>query len=682
MRNFTVAAEDLYRGARFETPPEAGGSLRLLIPAEGGGILLPPLAGCAERYFSFCVEALEDHSVPLELLFHLKSEEGDGARERGNAHVNHGVRFGIMPRFPLRIVIDLQWLDGRVLFPGHDPGELKVVWMGGRIERDDVGRVSLESRPSFHDIRLKISELCLSGRRPGPGPLPRQKLIDEFGQDKQKNWPGKTRNLGELREKLMEGLALPDAYGVPGRDLYGGRADRPLAEGSGFFSKIKQEGRWHLVDPLGNSFFSLGPTCVNLHPDCRVDELEELLDWLPPRNDPVYQDMYAERPWPEAGSGGRRNCRVFSFAAANLYRVFGESWREKWGTLMVRRLKAAGLNTLGNWSDPALFGRAKLPYVCALAAFPETEQKIFRDFPDVLSGEYAENAERCAKDLEQRRDDPWMIGYFLRNEPAWAFVNGLLIADEVLYNPAPTACKEELISFLGEKYKSSQALSAAWNHSFSSFDDLRRPLRGASGLSPQARSDQREFSRILLNAYVGIPSRACRKADPHHLNLGMRWAWISDPDLVTGWENFDVFSINCYDADPTGALDHVRALGVDLPVMIGEFHFGALDRGLSATGLKGTLNQRERARAYRYYVDRVAAHPQGAGCHWFQCYDQFPLGRFDGENYNIGLFDICSLPQEEMMEAVRACSENLYAVAEGGLPPFPGAAEFIPMIAF
>jgi hypothetical protein len=585
-----------------------------------------------------------------------------------------------MPRFPVRIVIDLQWMDGHVLFPGHEPGELKVVWMGGRVEPEDLRKVSLETRSSFHDVTLRISGLCLDNRKPEPCPLPDQKLIDEFGQYKRKDWPGKTRSLEELKIRLEGALKLPDAYGIPGWDIYGGGADRPLAPASGFFSRIKKDGRWNLVDPAGNAFFSVGPDCVNVHPDCRVDKLEALVDWLPARDDPAYQAMYADRRWPESGYEGRDNCRVFSFAGANLYRVFGEDWREKWAVLITRQLKAGGLNTIANWSDPALFG--VMPYVTALGRFPETKQKIFRDFPDVLSGEYAEDAERCAADLERRRDDPWMIGYFLRNEPAWAFVNNIVIADEVLYNPAPTVCKAGLIQFLMEKYKSPQALSLAWNHPFSSFDDLRRPLQNASLLSAASRADQREFSRRLLNAYVTIPSRACRKHDPNHMNLGMRWAWISDPDVVTGWENFDVFSINCYSDDPTAALDNVCTLGVDLPVMIGEFHFGALDLGLTATGLKGTIDQKERGKAYRYYCDRAAAHPNGVGCHWFQCYDQFPLGRFDGENYNIGLFDVCSLPNGEMMRAIRACSENIYRVAEGSAGPFSGAAVYIPMIAF
>ena len=105
-------------------------------------------------------------------------------------------------------------------------------------------------------------------------------------------------------------------------------------------------------------------------------------------------------------------------------------------------------------------------------------------------------------------------------------------------------------------------------------------------------------------------------------------------------------------------------LGVDLPVMIGEFHFGALDTGLSATGLEGVLTQKDRGKAYSYYCERVAAHPNGVGCHYFQCYDQFVLGRFDGENYNIGLFDICSRPYQDMAFYVKQCSEVIKFLGE------------------
>ena len=104
---------------------------------------------------------------------------------------------------------------------------------------------------------------------------------------------------------------------------------------------------------------------------------------------------------------------------------------------------------------------------------------------------------------------------------------------------------------------------------------------------------------------------------------------------------------SCYAESPTAAIDNIVKLGVDLPVMIGEFHFGALDAGPTATGLEGVLTQKDRGIAYRFYCEQAAAHPNGVGCHWFQCYDQFTLGRFDGENYNIGIFDICLQPYPE-----------------------------------
>ena len=340
------------------------------------------------------------------------------------------------------------------------------------------------------------------------------------------------------------------------------------------------------------------------------------------------------------------------------------------------------MNTLGNWSDDRLLGTIDIPYVTSLPEFPSTAQTIFRDFPDVFSEEYHVQAERCAQALEKRKSDSLMIGYFLRNEPAWAFVDNLVLADEVLYNPARTVCKERLIAFLQERYQNIEALNRAWNSSMENFYSLYQPKECVSKWSEASKNDMKEFSRQMLRAYIEIPVKECRKVDPNHMILGMRWAWISDPELVTGWENFDVFSINCYAVDPTKKIQDVVDLGVDLPVMIGEFHFGALDAGLPATGLEGVESQKDRGAAYRYYCESVAAHPNGVGCHYFQCYDQFTLGRFDGENYNIGLFDICSRIYPEMMEQIKVCGSRIYNVADGKTARSLEKAKMIPMIAY
>ena len=68
------------------------------------------------------------------------------------------------------------------------------------------------------------------------------------------------------------------------------------------------------------------------------------------------------------------------------------------------------------------------------------------------------------------------------------------------------------------------------------------------------------------------------------------------------------------------------------------------------------------------------------GTHWFEFADEFVLGRFDGENYQIGLVDICMQPYPEMMSGIRQTAEVLYAVKNGEQEPFDQMPEAIPMI--
>ena len=97
---------------------------------------------------------------------------------------------------------------------------------------------------------------------------------------------------------------------------------------------------------------------------------------------------------------GRRKLKRFSYFKANLCRALGDNWYDEWKEMLIGQLKKYGMNTLGNWSDQALFGSTGIPYVTSLPEFPSTEQNIFRDFPDVFSEEYASEARRCAQALE------------------------------------------------------------------------------------------------------------------------------------------------------------------------------------------------------------------------------------------------------------------------------------------
>ncbi|WMJ86278.1 beta-galactosidase [Anaerocolumna sp. MB42-C2] len=651
-----------------------GDTAKLRMAAEGAGLLLPELIDCQERYVSFYIEACENHSVVLALRVYVK-DSGKGPA--------FDVQFGILPGVRTPICIDRNWMDGHVLFPEAGVGQLKQVCHGRRVVQEEIEQIVLETLPVFHDFTLKITDIVLSEEYPSFKPLAGGKMVDEFGQNKQKMWSSKVKDLSELKEILQKQEAENRTeYPFGDWSVFGGWKLKKLGEETGYFTKYKADGKWFLADPSGYAFFSVGPDCVGLRADCRVDGVEKWLDWLPDQAEPEYRKMFRKtKGWSTEEKAGR-NGLLFSYSQANLYRALGKNWYPLWQKMITGQLRRFGMNTLGNWSDERLFGTTEMPYVMSLPEFPGTSRMIFRDFPDVFSEEYTREAKRCAAALKPRKNDPLMIGYFLRNEPNWAFVNNLVLADEVLYNIERTECKEELIRFLKEKYGEITELNKAYHSVLEDFDDFYQPRQNVSHWSEEARKDMREFSRRMLQAYVEIPCRECRKVDSNHMILGMRWAWVSDPDLVTGWENFDVFSINCYSVDPTVNIQNIVDLGVDLPVMIGEFHFGALDAGLTATGLEGVASQRDRGAAYRYYCERVAAHAFGVGCHYFQCYDQFVLGRFDGENYNIGLFDICSQPYTEMVKSVQECSRSLYLVKDGQQSPTEEKAVSIPMIAF
>ena len=89
-------------------------------------------------------------------------------------------------------------------------------------------------------------------------------------------------------------------------------------------------------------------------------------------------------------------------------------------------------------------------------------------------------------------------------------------------------------------------------------------------------------------------------------------------------------------------------------------------------------SQAARGQAYRVYLEDAAARPWCVGVHYFVMYDQPILGRFDGENYNIGFFDACHRPYEAMVEAVQRSHERMYEVAAGQQTPYADEPEYLP----
>jgi hypothetical protein len=93
------------------------------------------------------------------------------------------------------------------------------------------------------------------------------------------------------------------------------------------------------------------------------------------------------------------------------------------------------------------------------------------------------------------------------------------------------------------------------------------------------------------------------------------------------------------------------------PALIGEFHFGSVDRGLFWEGLVGVGRERERGPAYARYIRAVADNPDFVGAHWFQYLDEPLTGRtLDRENAHIGFVTVADVPYTELVAAARTAN--------------------------
>jgi hypothetical protein len=308
---------------------------------------------------------------------------------------------------------------------------------------------------------------------------------------------------------------------------------------------------------------------------------------------------------------------------------------------------------------------------------PNRIKEIYRDFPDVFDPAFEKDAADYAIQLNSTNNDPTLIGYFMMNEPEWGFSNELPAVGMLLNTPV-SHTRVALSEFLKQRYVNSRALSAAWDISVS-FDEV------AAGqwkwpLNAKAKIDLEAFSEVMVERFFMTLQNACKRIDKNHLNLGIRYQGVPPKWALKGMASFDVFSMNSYSEKiPTHTVKEIHEK-LNMPTMLGEFHFGALDVGLPASGIGHVKNQTDRGRAYRIYVEDAAASPYCVGVHWFTLYDQSALGRFDGENYNIGFFDICNRPYESLCQTARKSHELIYMIAAGKQEQYSDAPDYLPKL--
>jgi hypothetical protein len=175
------------------------------------------------------------------------------------------------------------------------------------------------------------------------------------------------------------------------------------------------------------------------------------------------------------------------------------------------------------------------------------------------------------------------------------------------------------------------------------------------------KEDLAAFMTEFATRYFRTIRDALKKYDPHHLYLGSRFSAYTREEVLVAAQYCDVISFNIYRARVNPAEWNVLD-GIDKPVVIGEFHMGALDRGMFHPGLVSTADQAARAAMYQDYVRSVADHPLFVGCHFFKFNDEPLTGRpRDGENYNIGFTTVTDSVYPELVTAAKAVHSEVYA---------------------
>jgi hypothetical protein len=497
-------------------------------------------------------------------------------------------------------------------------------------------------------------------------------LADQYGQFTGADWPGKIHQDADFQKQNAEELQWLAAHPKPpDRDMYGAWRDGPQFTNTGFFrtafvlngqeaspgSAPANQGRWRLVAPSGRLFFSLGVDVIGYGEATGVAGRESLFNWLPGPSDPLQQ------------FSNPGDSRTANFQGMNLCRKYGADWRIWARARVFDRLDSWGFNTIGNWSSSSLFAAHRVPYTVSAGYDNSSLAKFFsagQQMVDVFDAGFpARMAAGIANTVASWKNDPWCLGYFVENELPWAgWGSGateqyaLPIGVLALSNALPA--KAEFARLLQRRYSSVAQLNAAWNTSLASWNDIsNHAVTLPSPLTADCVADLGGFLTSFADRYFSIVRTNMKQFAPSQLYLGCRFASRPTEAVIVAAKYCDVVSFNIYNRslDPDTWEFTSR---LNKPCVIGEFHFGALDRGMFHPGLVQTRDQADRGRAYQEYLRSVLALPAFVGCHWFQYCDEPLTGRFDGENYNIGLVSGTDTPYGELVAAARQIQSEVY----------------------
>lgn len=619
--------------------------------------------GLLSQFEYLCYDVVV-HSYDLTVfeLTIIESASGKSAR----------LTYGFLNGVQARVRIPLSSVLQNILFHEREGAWIKPISYGDVVDLSLADTIEINLiRKSESKVEWEQTELQLHTAAPELLTNPHimaGTILDDLGQDARREWPGKTTSFSEFEQRVLEQHTQSEQSPrlVKNYSQWGGYKERTV-ETSGYFNTHHDGTRWWLVDPDGHPFWSAGLDCVSpATTSATYNGLDNGLPWTPALESEEYDSVMKTY---------RDDLKMIDYLVAGLIKVFGFShWYEAWTQIFIYLFHDIGFNSVGNWSDIALAQEKKLPYVTGLLLDFERTALIFRDFPDVYSDTFPQDLIEIAQGLVPLKHDTALIGYFLGNEPEWGF-SDVTPAAGMLINTETCQTRVEFKNYLINTYQNEEALQKIWGCDVS-FNSIEK---GVWSQEPpeSANGDLESFSTIMIAKLFGDITAACKKVDPHHLNLGNRFYTIPKKWALLGMKDFDVFSINSYNDVIQPEIETEIIAYVDKPILIGEFHFGALDVGLHASGIVRVKNQEDRGKAYRVYVEDAVTKPWCVGVHYFILYDQSSMGRFDGEAYQVGFLDVCNKPYVEIYDAARKTHERLYDLALGKCEPYTDRPEYL-----
>ncbi|WP_353827728.1 beta-galactosidase [Agromyces sp. SYSU T0242] len=608
-----------------------------------------------------------------------------------------------------------------------DKSVQQAVWMWGRkdIDPSSILRVTLGVAGAIHDKTVVVDNIRVARDAPAD-PDYLTGVVDKYGQNAKSDFPGKAYENSDLKDQRdQEAADLAANPVLPDRSAFGGWADGPQLEATGYFRTEKVDGTWALVDPEGHLYFSTGIDNARLFdsqtmtgydydhsllPDfeedyvggrtaatpedlnrlsgpvvdtrTKVDDVRAGLFETLPKLDKKGRDHYGYVPHTFAGPLPQGE--TYHFYRQNLELKYpghknAPSYVDTWRDNTVDRMLSWGFTSFGNWADPPQYVNGRIPVFAhgwitgdyktvtpgGWGPMPDPFDPAFRDATRATAEAVAE---------ETGTENPWLVGVFMDNEKSWGntgnFANRYLITIAALgldVTESPT--KAEFSRLLKEKYSTIGALNTAWGTAIPSWEAFDAGTFDQGTATNKKTPDFQWLTKVYASKYFEVVDSELDRVLPNNLYMGPRFAsWGRTPEVLEAAKEYvDVIAYNEYEEGL-----HPSTWGflkdLDMPSLIGEFHIGTLESGSFHPGLVSAGSLEERGTMYAEYMESVIDNPYMVGAHWFQYVDSPISGRqIDGENYNIGFVSVTDRPYEDMVSAARKVNGELYDRRWGGL---------------